>query len=285
MNKIKIAAMILILGGGVLVAYFTVKNSVPAAGVIQTENETDIKGLANGNLFDWLNNSADKNIGIADQPTDNLSQSNISQSDNQSDNLTDLVAQSVFNGMKIMDQNGTNPFDSGNVNDSQIKEIIQANVNNLSTSIFNVSINEKDLKISQDNSIEAKTEYFNKIGQISQNRFGGYKYPDSIEQFNEDLTSDCFTGGGDSFNRQLAALYQNLTDDYMNLVAPSDLTDFHKQAISHLKKAHLVYQAVADCSKDPVKGYLAIQSLSSLVDKAKEIQSLLEKKYNETGLN
>jgi len=41
------------------------------------------------------------------------------------------------------------------------------------------------------------------------------------------------------------------------------------------KKSDLVYRAIADCKKDPIKGYLAVQILPQLEDQSREMQNYL----------
>lgn len=268
MNKIKIAAMFLILSGGVLVAYFTVKNSVPAAGVIQTENGTDIKRITNGNLLDWLNNSADKNIGTADQSADNLSQSNFSQFDN----LTDLVAQSMFNGMKIMDQNGTNPFEKINTNDLETQKLIQDTINNLPQFAFETEVNEKDIKISKDNSKDNKIEYLRRTGEaIFKNSNDVYKDPTKT-------ISGVVDSGSTSDARKLSDTYKTIFDQFMDITVPSDFINLHKNYLTILKSSEAIYGGISNFQNDPVKANLFIKLIPDLVKKETEIKQQYYKK-------
>jgi len=43
----------------------------------------------------------------------------------------------------------------------------------------------------------------------------------------------------------------------------------------YYKKSDLIYRAIADCKKDPIKGYLAVQALPQLEDQSREMQNYL----------
>ena len=191
----------------------------------------------------------------------------------------------MFSSMQKLDQSGTNPFENFDPKSSESRKLIQEAIANIQTpsSFFSQSVDDKDLKISLDNSKEAKAEYIQNIEKINQKRFSDSKYQRSLEQIASDVNNDCF-GGDSSLNRETAVLYQNLTDDYLNSSVPSNWLDLHKAIISHFQKAHLVYLALADCLTDPVKGSLAVKVLPQLTEKAQEIQNLLGSKAKEANL-
>lgn len=209
-----------------------------------------------------------------------------SENFDEKNNLTESLSKNVFE--EIKKQTETNPDFFSSLPDVNTisQKILEDSLRNNSFDL-DQPINEADLKISQDNSREAKIRYLKEIEQITQNRFNNSKYIKFITtpaQITEAFESDCFGDGTSPLNSELTVLYKNLANDYLILNVPSDWLDFHKQSISHFQKANLVYLALANCSKDMIKAYLAVQEISPLIEKAQEIQNSLIQKYKEIGL-
>jgi len=274
MKNFIIAKAIFIIIAGLVGSYFIIKSD---GGIklsdekLKKENISDkFSNLIEKNPIQWIKdnfqieNFGDK-IQNAGQAVGNK---------NQPINLTEFIAQSSFNQMKFLDQNGENPFeiDSKNSESRKIIENAIAGIQNPDL-IFNPVVDDKDLKISFDNSEEAQFNYFKKMQQINKDLINP-KYQRSAIQIINDFESDCL-GSGSYMNMETANLYQNLSNAYLNLIVPSIQLDLHKKINIYYKKSDLIYRAIADCKKDPIKGYLAVQALPQLEDQSREMQNYL----------
>lgn len=282
MNFIKNTAIVLILAAGVAGSYVIVKNSLPKMEMAEKKENIgkSIDSIVK-NPIQWIKNAissdyADNNVlglNAIKEPADkNLN----------SPNFTEFIASSFFNQMKILDQKGENPFENFNPDDPEGRKFIESAIANIQnpSQIFDVLINNDDLKISEDNSKEAVTKYLKEIEQINNSRFDGIKNLDA-NQMIRDLQNDCFANNPSSSNRKLALFYKNLADDYLNLTTPRDLLAFHTASVNHFKKSNLIYSILANCFNDPVKSGLVIDELPKLLEKTQEIQDMLNAKWRE----
>lgn len=283
MHFIKITAIVLILFAGIAGSYIIVKNSLPKMELAEKKEnigksidsivKNPIQWIKNAISSDAVNNTYGGNSSLNKEFADkNLN----------SPNFTEFAAKSFFNQMKILDQQGKNPFDDFNPDDPEGRKFIENSIASIQnpSQIFNILINDNDLKISDDNSKEAVIQYLKEIEQINNNQLGNIKNLDA-DQMIRDLQNDCFANNPSSSNRKLAALYKNLADDYLNLMAPRDLLAFHTASINHFKKSNLIYSALADCFSDPIKSGLVIDELQGLLEKEKEIQNMLNQIWEE----
>ena len=274
MKNFIIAKAIFIIIAGLVGSYFIIKSD---GGIklsdekLKKENISDkFSNLIEKNPIQWIKdnfqieNFGDK-IKNAGQAVGNK---------NQPINLTEFIAQSSFNQMKFLDQNGENPFEIDSKS-SESRKIIESAIAGIQNPdlIFNPVVDDKDLKISFDNSEEAQFNYFKKMQQINKDLINP-KYQRSAMQIINDFESDCL-GSGSYMNMETANLYQNLSNAYLNLIVPSIQLDLHKKIIIYYKKSDLVYRAIANCKKDPIKGYLAVQILPQLEDQSREMQNYL----------
>ncbi len=221
-------------------------------------------------------NSAGINLSSSEPKTDNLYASD------EKNNLTKDLGQNLFE--QIKKENETNPDFFSSLPD--INAISQKIIDDsLKSNSFNLDqpINETDLKISRDNSKEAKLKYFEELNKIVLARFNDPSHKTTPSQAIENINADCY-GNGSSLDKELANFYPSVVDDYLNIATPSDFLSLHKEIVAHFKNASLIYQALANCSQDLIKGYIAVQTLPDLAEKTIAIQTLLEKKYKEVNL-
>ena len=107
MNRLKIAAIVLVMVSGLAGSYFIVKNSTPSLlsekKVLENSGES---GISSQSPIEWVKNlvSGDYSQSIGD------SNNAKNGSNKETANLTETVAQSLFGKMKIMDQSGNDPF-------------------------------------------------------------------------------------------------------------------------------------------------------------------------------
>ena len=287
MNRTKIAAIVFILSAGIIASYAILKNSALKIDLTKSGlTEENAESSISQNPIKWLGKAVAKiNDFIGGESNESAQISLPKDIDFENINLTEFVAKSSFTQMKNLDQSGKDPFENMDPNDPQNKEFIEKAVAGIGdpSSFFNPIVDDKDLKISQDNSKEAKIQYLRGIEQISKNRLNNPKYFRDIEQMAKDIQVDCMTGGL-SIHKELAQLQRDLLNDYLNLTVPQDWLSFHRDFVNIHKKTNLIYSALANCFQDPIKGNLAIQIFPQMVEESKEIQSTFYAKRLEMGL-
>lgn len=293
MGPTKIAAIVLVIGAGLFGSYLIIRNSVPVVPNGQAEEALSAGKPLAQKPVKWIEEATK----FLNDPAKNLANSGsfLAESENKSGdasknpvNLTELVAKTMFGQMRSLDQSDKNPFQGQGFdpNDPQGQQLIQKAIAGIEdpAALFNASVDDKDLKISQDNSKEAKIQYLKAVEEIAKNRrLNDFEYQRTSDQIIKDVNNDCL-GSGSSLNKELAGIYRSVVDDYIRLNVPFDWSDFHKSAIVYFKETNLVYQSLANCSNDPIKGYLAAQALPQLLEDGLKVRNLLNEKYNEAGL-
>lgn len=163
--------------------------------------------------------------------------------------------------------------------DSLSEELANKIINNSLSDFQLVStIDDSDLKISQDVSREAKIQYLKAIGEISQKNYSGFS-----KNYLE-VIIDTYQKLDYSSADRLANIYKNLSADYLNISVPADWVDFHKQLILYTKNAAIVYRVVANYLTDSLKGGLLFSEteiIETLVNSAGNIQNIFSEKIKE----
>ena len=289
--RLKSKAPILIVGAGLIISYLIVKNplkniewvpllnrqpSVESQSQPTTQETIFPFKKITGNIFG--NIKTESLFEPQSQLSENSSTENNQNSDNISDNLTAILAQKIVenNPEGPIQQNGQTGINVPNATTATQDLLEEALANSDFT--FDIPVIEENLKISQNNSLAAQTEYLKNIKQITDRNFSNFKKTDS------DILSDVFEKNDFSSAQRATEIYKSLANDYYNLSVPSLWLDFHENAITHFQKAAAVYQAILDYNNDPLKAYIAAESISQLETSAKEIQTLLEEKAKPLNL-
>lgn len=264
MKFIKLTTIILIISAGLIGSFWIIKDAK------KTTSETAGFSLENavkpgGTLFKYVEKAAQDITNDASK---------------NSFNLTESLSKSVFEQIKSTDfpnQNNENlsadiNLMSGNLaNNILEKQLLDFNL------IFD--INNSDLKISQDNSQEAKIKYLETIGKINKNNLGDFN-----KNYLE-VIIDVFQKLDISSAVQLTNIYKNLANDYLNITVPNDWVDIHKELIIHFKNSEIVYRTLSNYLNDPVGGYLALEIIEEIaVDNSELVQNFLNEKIKEIGL-
>ena len=276
MNPIKITTIILIISAGLVGSYFIVKKASPPISDredVSPLNETDslfqkpIQWVEK--LKDFVNKQEEEPQNPA--PEDSL-------------NLTKMVAGSLFGRMKNLDQSSKNPFEGQgiDINDPENQKLIEEAVADI-TDPFNPKIENKNLKISSDNSKEAKLVYLKSIQEIGQKYFGNPGFKRDSDQLIKDINQDCL-GNGNTVNSKIAIAYNDIATNYLNINVPSDWLNIHRTVIIYTKRGHLIFKALANCAMDPIKGWLAMKTLPQFASESQIIQEVLKKKAAEISL-
>ncbi|MEK7555548.1 MAG: hypothetical protein AAB516_01880 [Patescibacteria group bacterium] len=279
MKALKIAAMILVISAGLLGSYWIIKDAKKA------DSETAGFSLEDaikpgGTLFKYIEKAAQDIQGAV--PNNNAT-SSINTDD--SSNLTEMIAKVIANKVIEQNKNGLTKTETGEQklaapNQEVIIQELTRQLSNLDSNLLNPNqpINENDLNISQDNSQEAQIKYIEKISKIHQNYFWG---------FNKDflaVLSDAFERNDTVPANQLANIYKNTSDDFLNLTVPSDWLEIHKRLISYFQTSEFVLRAVANYSNDPVKALMALDVIDHLLIDGKTNRELFNQKIKELEL-
>lgn len=192
-------------------------------------------------------------------------------------NLTESLGKNVFE--EIKKQTETNPDFFSSVPDINTlsQKIIKNSLEN-NKFLFTQSINETDLKISQDNSKETIIKYLAAINEIAQARMGNFN-KNYLEVLSSIVKKNDFPLAG-----RFADINKNIANDYLKLTVPSNWIDIHKKLITHFKNSEIVFQAISDYSKDPINAYLAVQMIDQLETEVKKNKNNLYQKMSEIEL-
>lgn len=269
MNNIKIAAAVLILSSGVVGSYFIVKNSVPKVDSAQKIAESPIQNIINDNPIKWfskINSTSSANFNSPDSLSPDIFKNTGRENDQYNSNLTQLVSQSLFSKMKSQDQAGSNPFDNFNYQDSENKKLVESALLEFKNLINDISVNDSDLKISNDNSGNTKAQYLEATGKIildNSNEF--YDNPGAALNMiveNSDLSG----------LNQVIISYSNIYNAFLKTPVPSDWLSLHKNYLILLKQSEMAYSGIKDYKQDPIKAQLLIQAAQELSKKEAEIK-------------
>ena len=269
MERFKIAAIILVLFGGLSGAYLIIKNP---SSTIQAENKMPEKApLADNSIVEkpiqWIKDLSLENIsGVFETKKDLINKNTATLSNsNLINNYTESIASSMFDKMKTMDQEGDNPFNNFELNNSGNQEVIQeiiADLENFSSGLNAVkNIGIEDIKISQDNSLEAKAKYLENIGKVMiDNSNESYSKPHIIV---ERLAVSGDTAGID----QLIKAYSNVFNAFLILETPSDYSDIHLRYLNFLNRTKTFYSEIKAFKNDPIKIQLLVPIITEITKK------------------
>lgn len=259
MNKSKIFVVILILGAGIIGSYLIIRNAEPknlSAENSEKKSEPAPQESLSGKPFKFPENNS-LSLG--------------------KNNLTQALGETFFdvvNSPETLEEirNGivTDPdFLSSQVaNDLMSKKMADLN--------FVSEISDREIKISKDTSLEAKKKYLEEATKIVQKDFG---------DFNKNyfqVVIDVYQKVDVSSAARLTEIYKKLAADFSELPVPADWVSIHKEIIINYKNSGVVYSAMANYPTDPIKGYLALEAVDKVANKAVALQSELVKTVERT---
>mgnify|MGYP001620090381 CR=1 FL=1 len=256
MNNPKTISAILILGLAFIASYFIYDKGKSA--VLETNKNTQEKSLQKPSSL--LSNNLDNNS----KPLKNRQ----SEENVNGGNITQNLSLSFFDELK------------SKVNLNQDPEVLSNGIESASGEIFVKvlesarkdfeffnDVSDSVLKISNDNSKETKISYLKNIDEITKKNFKGF------DKVYLEVIVDTYQKTDSSSASQLAEIYKNMANDYLNLSIPSEFVDFHKNAVVYYKNAEKIYLAMANYKNDPIKGYMALEVINGLLDSGYEIQN------------
>ncbi len=250
---------ILILSASIIGVYLITKNS-GVVGIAPIKKVTSVKEI-NEQL---INNKPLVEDIIQKKEVSGLL--NYPYSQDSQGNLSENLTQGIFEQIKqTQSADILNNKKGGAPSVDDIFKNAQINFNLVS------DIDDAELKISQNNSREEKIKYLEAVKGINKRNFGDFN-----KSYLEVLI-DVFQKLEFSSATRLATIYKNLASDYLNLTVPSSWIGFHKKAIIFYKNSEIVYQALANYPKDPIKAYLALEMVEGLVSDAEQTQEAFSK--------
>ncbi len=276
MSRLKLAVIALVLGAGLALSYFIIKNPVSLFSGGEEKNGNNIGLFQSAETakylpIKWVEKVALNGNEISSgNNKDNSEVSNkmMVSSQNSNINLTEMVGQLIFEKMKTMDQSGKNPFNGAiDPKNPQTQTMINDVLSKLDYSkIFTVSIPAGDVIVSSDNSNEKKSEYIQLVSEIIfKNLSGPYGRPD--------LALGKIVDKGDASDvEKIANTYENIYNEISKIATPSDYENLHKKYLFFLKKASLIYRGIANLQSDPVKAQIFFQSVPDIAKEELDIK-------------
>lgn len=191
----------------------------------------------------------------------------------ESANLTELIVANIKTGMNLTaSENGEIAAEDSAKIEKTAEALVKDIIANPDVSIFNFDedVDEKDLKISSDNSPSAQVNYFLKMREIAEKYLGDPK--DVLAAI-----TATFEKGDNSQLKNIAENHSSAVNEAMKLEVPLSWVGFHKKAISYARNSAIIYDALAGFEDDPLKAYLANEAGPSLAAQAGELQVLFVK--------
>ncbi|MBI4993850.1 hypothetical protein HZC33_02765 [Candidatus Wolfebacteria bacterium] len=265
-SRAKIVTSVLILGVALVYSYLAIFSSLPSFNIAEKKSDNNIfNPLFGKNPLQWVGNR------IENKNSSDLSlaqyANKLDSKKNQENNFTENFVNTVFNRVQAgnLAQGGVNPSFPG---DKEINGKFDLGLVEF--------LKDSEIKISFDNSKEAKIKYLDSLSESAKKDYGDFK-KDPLE-----ITIDVVKDLNPLSAKEAAEIYKNTAKDFLNIEAPSTWKNFHKDLVIYFKNGAVIYEAMAQYHKDPLKGYAAIEKAQDvLVQKGIGINSDWQEKYNE----
>ena len=281
MKNFIFAKAIFIIIAGLVGSYFIIKSDIGVDdGKSKKEEFSDNSANSIGeNPIQWVKDNFQKTK--AENFSDKIQNvDQVAENKNQPINFTEFVAKSMFTQMKNFDQKGINPSNGLDLKNQEGQELIKqtlAEISDPSLLIKDYQINDKDLKISKDNSSVKKVAYIEAIATIIYNNSNSlYKNPINVLE-------KLILGDVSNANK-LADTYQNIFNGFLNTEVPSDWLSLHKKYMTLLKKFENLYRGLTVFKQDPIKADLLTQMIPDMMSAEFQIQQEYLKKEKILGI-
>lgn len=284
MSKFTITKAIFIIVAGLVGSYFIIKSDFGIKSGNEKSKKENIPdnftNLIGDNPIQWVKDNSQKTSKTNAENSSDKIASQISENKNQPINFTEFVAKSMFTQMKNFDQKGINPSNGLDLKNQEGQELIKqtlAEISDPSLLIKDYQINDKDLKISKDNSSVKKVAYIEAIATIIYNNSNSlYKNPINVLE-------KLILGDVSNANK-LADTYQNIFNGFLNTEVPSDWLSLHKKYMTLLKKFENLYRGLTVFKQDPIKANLLIQMIPDMANAEFKIQQEYSEKEKILGI-
>ncbi len=285
MTLSKITIITLIIGAGLLGSYWIIQDAKQTAGETAGFSFEQKINLENAPLKAIKESIQEIQKIIKNENLNSLSLNN--QLPENSNNLTEIVAKAVVSGILEKNKGELTMTEQGEPkllmpNKEALLQELTNQLANLDAGLLNLNqpINRADLKISQDNSLEAQNKYIEGIRIITQVRFGNFP-----KQNISDILEKTINTGDTTQVKKLSKLYRSVIGDYLALEVPLRWLNFHKKVLTHFQNAEVIYSTLANFQNDPLKSLLAIEAWYKLPQSAQKIQEVFKAKSLKIGYN
>lgn len=286
MKPTRITSAILIIIAGLTGAYLIIVKKPYSQIVLVKEQEFGVESQGkklNEKPFDFIGQGVG---GVGDEKVikktinggdEKIKKENVLTFKNRenirSANLTELITENIKTGMSLTaSENGEVSAEDSAKIEKTAEALVKDIIANPDVSIFNFdeNIDEKNLKISADNSPSAQVNYFLKMREIGEKYLGD---PRDV------LTAikATFEKGDNSQLKNIIESYSLAVEEAMRLEVPLSWVDFHKKAVAYVRNSSIVYDALVGFEDDPIKAYLANEAGPTLMAQAGELQILFKK--------
>ena len=246
-----------IVGLGIAGLVFVSQNN---ANLLKKENKTAEKGTLNGNNL------------ISNQPFVEKLTSNLT---NKEENLTNLFASSL--GKIIIENNPDGPANIDGKNglvvpdpESIAIELLAEAAKKFDPSKLRPTIQEKDLKILEDNSKEALSNYVLNFQNIIKGE--APKVPKAIFGDPDNLTLEDIS--------RLSLVYQEIVQKFYKLPVPKSALEIHKKEIELSGTKRNIFEKIKNYQTDPIATILATQELKKVDQEFAELDKKLSEFIN-----
>lgn len=281
MKSVRVTAAVLIMIAGLAGVYLIIAKKSYSQAVSVKEQESgaesqDNKKTSGENPFNIISQAGGENAigGNEEKIKEEPGVLTFKKLENVgSANLTKLITENIKTGMSLTaSKNGEVSAEDGAKIEKTAEALVKDIIANPDISIFNFNkdIDEKNLKISSDNSPKSQVNYFLKMREIGEKYLGD---PRDVLA----AVKATFEKNDNSQLKNIAEAYSSAVDEAMKLEVPSSWVDFHKKSIAYVRNSAVVYEALAGFEDDPLKAYLANEAGPTLMAQAGEIQILFRK--------
>lgn len=184
----------------------------------------------------------------------------------QSQNFTENLAQAY--AQKTLQEN--------NINTKTAEKITQQVFdNNNFKEIIYPQLTEKDIKISDDNSLNAQIKYLRDFSAIGQKNFKSFNTPITT------IIEQLIVSENQAPMKEYLAIAQAQIKDLAQIATPSLWKTFHLQNLNLWQKKIAVYNALLNKTEDPLKAIIAFQIINSLRIENENLQTILKNTNND----
>lgn len=252
--KRKIVAFVIItvaLAASIIIIYQPQKNS---SKTLFSLNAISPKGV-NSNLEFSQKKSPQNLITNLNQPV-NINNDSLNQKEtNMTEAFIDLYNRTIFS---------QNPNEMAEIimkGEAISGKNIENFIETLNPQFNQTPFEAKDIKISSNNSKETKLIYLQQIKNVSKKHLGSINF--HIFKAVEEL----FKNKNDFYLNRILTALPPLMEEMLKISVPSELKNFHLDALNILQEELTTYQFISSYQDDPLKAYLAVQNLPQLAER------------------
>lgn len=255
-NKRKILALIILLAG--VIISVSVVSSGDDGGKITTAIS---EALESNPALDFENSDKENSkLKIPGGSDGNSGGEDVNMTDSLAEAYSEILFQKISGGI----------FPS---EDDAVEELLKKNY---LQSLTYKTFDEKDIKVSLNNSGANQIAYVEEVDRALWNNFGEIKNENTSTAINKFFEND-----DPSVLKKLIEVTPGYLDDLLQAEVPSTWKDFHLEMLNVWQKKLTVYEAIYDYESDPSKASLAVQDLPEIVRKSKDLQLIMVERYEE----